>query len=165
MHTAHLEGLRLVSLANAREHWKARQRRTRLHRGGAYGRLLEALAGARPMLPAVVTITRIAPCRLDSDNLATACKSIRDGVADAIGLDDRDPRVEWRYEQERAGVRVYGVRLEVDSLGHEPAPAPLLLPWHRPRVKRSAVDGKTAHGLGTRPTRPTRPTGSKGARR
>lgn len=34
--------------------------------------------------------------------------------ADGLGLaSDRDPRVTWLYRQERAGVREYGVRVEI----------------------------------------------------
>ncbi len=60
-------------------------------------------------LPAVVTLTRLAPSSgLDDDNLRGALKSVRDGVADALGLDDRDPRVSWRYEQRRTHPRKTG---------------------------------------------------------
>ena len=45
-------------------------------------------------------MTRCAPRRLDSDNLASACKNARDGIAAALGVDDGDERIEWRYEQE-----------------------------------------------------------------
>ena len=57
---------------------------------------------------AVVRIVRVSPRRLDSDNATAAAKSIRDGVADALDVDDRDPRVEWLVDQETgpASVRV-----------------------------------------------------------
>lgn len=35
----------------------------------------------------------------DDDNLVFAFKSARDAVAKTIGLDDNDPRIEWRYHQ------------------------------------------------------------------
>lgn len=35
----------------------------------------------------------------------------RAGVADALGIDDRDPRVTWRYAQEKA--KGYAVRVEI----------------------------------------------------
>lgn len=63
-----------------------------------------AVAGSRetvPVLPVVVTITRVAPRALDDDNLAYAAKAIRDGIADALGVRDNDPRVSWRYEQRK----------------------------------------------------------------
>ena len=63
-----------------------------------------------------VHLTRIAPRELDDDNLRGALKSTRDGVADALGIDDRDPRVRWGYGQERGNVREYAVRVEVARL-------------------------------------------------
>lgn len=51
----------------------------------------------------VVTLTRIAPGTLDDDNLRPAMKAVRDGVADALGVDDRDPAVHWQYAQHRGG--------------------------------------------------------------
>jgi len=69
----------------------------------------------------VVMLTRIAPSDgLDDDNLRAALKSCRDGVADALGCDDRDPRVEWRYGQRRGKAkdpelaRGYGVEVVVE---------------------------------------------------
>lgn len=37
--------------------------------------------------------------RWDYDNLVFALKGARDAVAKTIGLDDNDPRIEWRYHQ------------------------------------------------------------------
>jgi hypothetical protein len=61
----------------------------------------------------VVTIERVAPRQLDDDNLRAACKAVRDGAADALEVDDREPRVEWRYEQSRGKPREYAVRIVV----------------------------------------------------
>lgn len=57
---------------------------------------------------AVVRLVRVAPRQLDGDNAESAAKSVRDGVADALGVHDRDPRVVWLVDQERgqACVRV-----------------------------------------------------------
>lgn len=54
-----------------------------------------------PPLPVVVTLTRAAPRSLDDDNLAYAFKAVRDGVADGLGVRDNDPRVSWRYAQQK----------------------------------------------------------------
>lgn len=61
----------------------------------------------------VVLITRIGPRALDSDGAVASAKPVRDGIADALGIDDRDPRVTWLVDQERGGVREYGCRIEV----------------------------------------------------
>ena len=44
---------------------------------------------------ACVVLTRISPKPFDSDNLEAAFKSVRDGMAEAWGIDDADPRVTW----------------------------------------------------------------------
>lgn len=46
-------------------------------------------------LPWVVVLTRVSPKPFDSDNLEAAFKSVRDGMAEAWGIDDADPRVTW----------------------------------------------------------------------
>ena len=69
----------------------------------------------RPALPLVVTVTRVAPGRgLDEhDNLPGACKHVVDAVAAWLGIDDRDPRISWRYAQCSDGRTVgVGIRFE-----------------------------------------------------
>jgi hypothetical protein len=64
-------------------------------------------------------LVRVAPRSLDShDNLRSAMKGAVDGVADALGVDDRDPRVTWSYAQERPPkgapkAERYGLRIEL----------------------------------------------------
>jgi len=60
-----------------------------------------------------ITLTRIAPRALDSDNLASGLKAVRDGVADALGVDDGTSRIEWRYAQERGKPGEYAVRVAI----------------------------------------------------
>jgi hypothetical protein len=60
----------------------------------------------------VVLLTRTYSGRgraMDSDGIARSLKAVRDGVADALGVDDGDPRVTWLTTQERGektGVKV-----------------------------------------------------------
>lgn len=116
--------LMLVSEANSHEHWRGRQRRAKAQRGAT-----SVALGYPTWLPLavkatgshlVVRIVRIAPRALDSDNLARACKAVRDGVADALGVDDRDPRVTWLPDQAKGKasvlVEVYrGGKLQAES--------------------------------------------------
>jgi len=102
--------LRTRSLANMREHWAKRAKRSRNER--ALARLVLSRSQT-PNPPLVVTLTRVAPRKLDTDNLAGALKSVRDGVADWIGIDDGDSRVEWVCSQKPGGVRIYAVEVEV----------------------------------------------------
>lgn len=111
--------LRTVSEANARGHWSRRAKRAKGQRHVAGLALRSQLAGAP--LPVVVTLTRIAPRMLDDDNLRGALKAVRDGVADALGLDDRDVRATWVYVQERRGVGQYAVEIQVAPRAQAPA--------------------------------------------
>lgn len=104
--------LRTRSEMNLREHWSKRSRRMANHRAVAYLRLSAALMSVLPV-PAIVTMVRIAPRQLDDDNLRGALKGVRDGVADAFGLDDRDPRIRWRYEQRRGNKMEYAVEIRI----------------------------------------------------
>jgi len=105
-----IPGLRLVSEANSRDRW-AKQKRAKTARQAA--KVATICEAPYPALPLTVTITRIAPGRLDSDNLASSAKAVRDGVADALGIDDGDSAVTWLYAQRKGGVRTYGVEIEI----------------------------------------------------
>jgi hypothetical protein len=105
--------LRLVSEANAHEHWRKRQGRAKEQRATVAAWFRQHTI-ALPRLPLVVTLTRLAPSTLDSDNCVGAAKHCRDGVADWLGIDDRDARVEWRVGQEKAPH--YGVRIVVQEM-------------------------------------------------
>ena len=60
-----------------------------------------------------VRIIRIAPRGLDDDNLASSLKALRDGVARALGIDDRDPCVRYVVDQRRGEPHQNLVRLEL----------------------------------------------------
>lgn len=111
-----------VSEANRRGHWSKHTGRTKGQRD-ATGLVVQAEAKQRTKRdaawlllsaddgPLFVTLTRLAPRRLDSDNNVGSLKAVRDGVADALGIDDRDPRVTWLYGQEKA--KGYAVRITI----------------------------------------------------
>ena len=95
---------------NARMHWSKRYRIGKQHKK-------IALLLPKMSLPLVVTITRIAPARyrrMDEDNLSGACKQVRDGIAERMGVDDGDPRWTWRYQQEAGD---WGIRIDVCPRG------------------------------------------------
>ena len=64
-------------------------------------------------LPLTVVLTRVAPRRLDGDNLQSGFKAGRDGVADWLGVDDGNGLIDWQYAQRAAGPKVYKVEIEV----------------------------------------------------
>ena len=99
--------LRTKSTPNEREHWAVRAKRTKHEREMAAARCQVAVP------PCTVTLTRIDPRALDDDNLRSALKAVRDGIADALGVNDRDPAVTWCYAQRRGKVREYGVEVTI----------------------------------------------------
>ena len=108
--------IRVVSEANLREHWRPRARRSQGQRSAAMVYCLERFGrNWKPTPPLTITLTRIAPRRLDSDNLARAFKSVRDGIADALGIDDGDERLTWVYNQHRGRPGQYAVAVTIDA--------------------------------------------------
>ena len=128
-----IPGLRIRNGCNLREHWSVRAKRVKRERF-LVGAALWKLGRARPELsnrdprvawryapalwnlgptPVIVTLTRCAGRLLDDDNAIAGFKGVRDEVADWLGVDDRDPRVTWRYAQERS--KGYAVRIEIDA--------------------------------------------------
>jgi len=113
--------VRLASAANLREHWAAKARRVK-HERAAFSLAVRAKVSARlcadvRALGGVVLLTRVAPRRLDDDNLRGAFKAARDAVAAVLGVDDGDPRVRWAYDQRREGVGVYAVEVAIAANG------------------------------------------------
>ena len=95
----------IQSAANLREHHHAKAKRVARERE-AVTVALWAHAGRTggPVLLAshwrlLVSFTRMATRLLDDDNLVGGCKASRDAVAAWLGIDDRDPRVTWGYDQ------------------------------------------------------------------
>lgn len=113
--------LKLVSEANARDGWRAKAKRAHEQRRVTHmatraqikvrERWEWLLSEEVPSL--TVTITRLGRRELDSDNLARACKAVRDGVADALGVKDNDPHITWRPEQLKG--RAYGVEIRIEE--------------------------------------------------
>lgn len=121
----------LRNVANLREHWATKAKRAKAHRSAAYLAvratnyvmrglgciILRSKGGySEPQLRegecVVVVLTRTY-CgrgrRMDDDGAARAMKAVRDGVADAIGIDDGSERVTWLVDQAKgpeAGVRI-----------------------------------------------------------
>lgn len=109
--TATTLGIRTKSEANQREHFAVKAKRVKAQREAARAGCAAHLA--RPALPCVVKLTRISPRPLDRDNLVGSCKAVIDGIADWLGIDDRDPRVHYMHEQQRGPANVYGVLVEI----------------------------------------------------
>jgi hypothetical protein len=69
--------------------------------------------------PIAVTITRVSTGKLDGDNLQGACKSVRDGIAEALNFDDKlffpVGTIPLEYKQASPGTRgACGVHIEIE---------------------------------------------------
>jgi len=105
--------LRIESNANLREHWAVKMKRTKMQRWAAGCAVGASSDWTLPAGKFVVRLVRVGRRLLDDDNLCGGFKSIRDGVADALGLSDNDPRIKWEYAQEKG--REYSCRIELFS--------------------------------------------------
>lgn len=106
--------LHTVSEANYSGKLREKMKRKKMQRRYAYMSLRERKrVWTAPM---TVTLTRVAPRRLDEgDNLNMSFKSIRDGIADAVGVDDRDSSYIWVYKQKKGKPREYAVIVEIQE--------------------------------------------------
>lgn len=104
--------IRTQSEQNQREHWGAKARRTKKHRELARTVTPLHLLGDG-YVPTKVHLSRIAPKKLDTDNLVGSFKATRDGIADAIGIDDGDERIKWEYDQRKGNPKEYAVIVEI----------------------------------------------------
>src|SRR5688572_5357815 len=95
-----IPGLVPITTLNSREHWAVKSHRAKKEREWALLKLQSK--GRPPELPVTVELTRHAARLLDSDNLVTAYKAVRDGVADWLGVDDGDERITWVVKQRKA---------------------------------------------------------------
>jgi hypothetical protein len=105
--------VRIDSGLNMRVHWRVRANTNASHRAAAYFALRQHGVATPELMPCTVTITRVAPRELDDDNMVGGSKSLRDGVADWLGIDDRDKRVKWLYAQRRGKPKEYAAEVEV----------------------------------------------------
>ena len=94
-------------------HWSAVAKRRKMERNAAF---FATPMGLKP--PLVITLTRIAPRLFDDDNLGAACKSIRDGIADRVGIDDGSKLIAFKYAQRRGNVKEYAIEIEIQE-AHE----------------------------------------------
>lgn len=96
--------IRLVSEANSNEHWHKKAKRHAIQK-----MLVKSWMNQQklPPLPCIVKLTRAAPRKLDSDNLQSAFKYIRDAIGEYLtdeeqaGRGDDDPRITWEYYQKK----------------------------------------------------------------
>ena len=88
--------------ANMSEHWAVKATRTRNERAIARIYYNNHIFTKPPETgPIEITLKRLGNRRFDSGNLGHAFKAIQDGIADAMGINDGNQRLRWKYEQEQ----------------------------------------------------------------
>lgn len=104
-----------VSEANNTDHWTVKSKRKKLQKTLLQLRWQKEKPNVP--LPCKVKLTRLAPRKLDSDNLVYCFKHIRDVIADLIrpglspGQADSCDLIKWDYSQESAPGR--SIRIEI----------------------------------------------------
>lgn len=115
--------LHTISESNARQHWAKRAKRVKAQRATtcmalrAHPAIEKQRWAMRCTDGLMVTLTRIAPRTLDTDNAAGAMKAVRDGVADALGIKDNDARCRWSYKQRKGKPKEYAVEICIGAFG------------------------------------------------
>ena|SRR5580692_5222633 len=134
--------IKLVSEANRKDHWTAKNRRAKIIKNAIKAKWLKEHAIVA--LPCTITLTRVSPRHLDSDNLQMACKSARDQIADLLipkskiellklnksgklktclinfGKSDSDPRLTWIYDQEKGKPKEYALKIKIEPTIQDP---------------------------------------------
>jgi len=101
--------IKSVSVANLRMHWAVKAKLAKSHRAMART-AMATVSPSAPGLPVSIVLTRVGPRTLDTDNLASSLKAVRDGISDWLGVDDGSPQIDWQYGQKRGS---YAVEVEV----------------------------------------------------
>jgi len=112
--------IRTISVANSGHgwHWTRSAKRVKKEHEAAKLLTRDAINRVAHLFTCshvTVTLTRVAPRKLDKDNLGNALKSIQDGVADALGIDDGSDDITFNYDQGRRGRKEYAVIVRIDS--------------------------------------------------
>lgn len=110
--------IRLESEANARD-WRKRSRRSQDQHKTVEDFLWPMAGVLRAALPLQISIARIAPRKLDNDNLQVTPKYVRDAIAKVLGVDDKeDPRVCWELPitQRKGAASEYATELTIQSV-------------------------------------------------
>lgn len=112
--------VKLVNVANAREHWAVRAKRAKAQRLETRSALMHH--SRMPVLVALdsgisITITRRGGRRMDDDGLTISAKHVRDGIADWLGIDDGDKRLTWVVKQDKAPLGMHWVDVVMTATG------------------------------------------------
>ena len=110
--------LKTVSESNvvSSQHWGARKTRAKKQREPVCEQLAKLWTERPPITEGyllVITITRMSPRLLDSgDNVSGSQKHVKDGIADWLKTNDRNPLILWRFEQQKHPQ--YAVKIHIE---------------------------------------------------
>jgi hypothetical protein len=104
-----------VSESNMAEHWTVKAKRAKKQREAAYLFALQSIGMVclSPNGRLTITLTRIAPRKLDDGNNSVSMKHAQDGLCDALGIDDGDEILSWVYAQRRGKAKEYAVEVQI----------------------------------------------------
>lgn len=106
--------VRVISEANCRQHWAIKSSRAKRQRHEAATAIKICTEYRSLKLPLAISFIRYGKRKLDCDNLQGAFKAVRDGVADALNINDGSNLITWHYSQETGAS--YAIRIIVKQL-------------------------------------------------
>ncbi len=109
--------IKTISEANSTEHWSKKNKRHQTQKKWIFA----AFRTYSAIIPKKchIVLTRIAPRKLDSDNLVSSFKYVRDAIADHInpgyapGFADSGDNMTWEYKQEKGEPRIHAIRIQI----------------------------------------------------
>lgn len=109
--------LRTRNPLNSRQGWRPVWARGKAHRKAAALKTKTEIKRQLPSgilcPPLVVTLVRIGPREMDDEGCIASLKGVRDGIADALKIDDGDKKkIRWRYDQAKGP---YGVGVNINE--------------------------------------------------
>ncbi len=107
--------MRTVTESNTGGYWLKKSKRAESQRTVVCMAMLGMIRRDRLALPMRIQFTRYGPKTLDSDNIFSAFKHVRDGVADAFGVDDKSDLYEWPAPLQVKS-KHYGIRIELEAV-------------------------------------------------
>ncbi len=116
--------IKTVSEANSgHEHWTSKHKRHKLQKRWLLTIKTDLALSCKQCYlsdPVDITLIRIAPRKLDDDNLQSSLKYIRDYIADILfpgqqaGRADDTDMIIWKYDQEKGNPKEYAIKIRID---------------------------------------------------
>jgi hypothetical protein len=113
-----VQGVAVYGEANRRDHWAVKRARARVQQGHALASLYNLGAEVKRRFSDAPTIrvklVRLGGKKLDSDNLVSGFKAVRDAVAQWLKIDDGSDRFRFECDQEPAKEKGFRIEIKAD---------------------------------------------------